>query len=170
MNPNYPWNSNDATIRNEYNKNLLEIYPWLELKKYDPASDSYVPYLEDRYSSTELDSLPDGWRVAFGDSICEELDNVIREQGLLDVYRVVQIKEKYASLRWYSNIYNKEIERIIDKYEEISKFTCISCGKPATKISHGWYQPFCNACANKFDAKSFFSIKDFYREETNDEQ
>ena len=37
-----------------------------------------------------------------------------------------------------------EIQNIIDKYEEISAYTCCECGKPATQITTGWICPYCD--------------------------
>lgn len=56
----------------------------------------------------------------------------------------MQIKEKYGSLRWYSNGSPNGCEYpIINKYEALSKRTCIVCGKSAKYISTGWISPYC---------------------------
>ena len=41
----------------------------------------------------------------------------------------------------------EEIQTIINKYEDISYHTCISCGKPAKYLSTGWICPYCEKCA-----------------------
>ena len=48
------------------------------------------------------------------------------------------------SLRWYDCNTTTDIQKIIDKYEDISMKTCIVCGKPATYISRGWISPYCD--------------------------
>ena len=42
---------------------------------------------------------------------------------------IVQVKEKYGELCVYLNYYYKEIEDIIDEYEEKSCYICEVCGK-----------------------------------------
>ena len=51
------------------------------------------------------------------------------------------------SLRWYDAGASEEIQTIINKYEDISYHTCISCGKPAKYLSTGWICPYCEKCA-----------------------
>lgn len=96
-------------------------------------------------SYTELDSMPNGWRNAFGAQLCEELKQVLKKHKYLYKYRITQIKEKFGELRWYSNGSPEGCEYpIIDKYEKLSRKTCIICGKPATYVSIGWICPYCN--------------------------
>lgn len=98
-------------------------------------------------SYTELDAMPDGWRKAFGIQMCKELKKALKQYNYLYKYRITQIKEKYGSLRWYSNGSPNGCEYpIINKYEDLSRRTCIVCGKPATKISKGWISPYCDNC------------------------
>jgi len=99
------------------------------------------------YSFTELDDMPTGWRKAFGLKMCEEIRKQLTKEGNLYTYEIMQIKEKFGSLRWYDNYSTRAIQNIIDKYEEISKVTCINCGKPAKWISTGWISPWCDKCA-----------------------
>ena len=98
---------------------------------------------------TELDSMPIGWRKAFGIQMCKEIKAELKKIKHLKKYRIMQIKEKYGSLRWYDSGNNIEIQNIIDKYEEISARTCIDCGKPAKYISKGWISPYCENCIDK---------------------
>ena len=114
------------------------------------------------YEFTYLDDMPEGWRKTFGKEICEEIRRVLVKANYLNKYRVIQVKEKYGSLRWYddgapSSIYH-ELQDVIDKYEEMSVRTCIRCGRPATKISLGWISPFCDKCAEKFHNIKFKEI------------
>ena len=95
-------------------------------------------------SYTELDAMPDGWRKAFGIQMCKELKKVLKQYNYLYKYRIMQIKEKYGSLRWYSDGSPNGCEYpIINKYEILSERTCIVCGKPAKYISTRWISPYC---------------------------
>lgn len=97
---------------------------------------------------TELNAMPDGWRKKFGLKMCDEIKEALLSEKdgkeLLKKYRIMQIKEKFGSLRWYDNFSTKKVSEIIDKYEHISMKTCIVCGKPATYISNGWISPYCD--------------------------
>lgn len=96
---------------------------------------------------TELNSMPIGWRKAFGIQMCKEIKQALKKHNYLYNYRIMQIKEKYGSLRWYDTGAPEEIQTIINKYEDISYHTCISCGKPAKYLSTGWICPYCEKCA-----------------------
>ena len=101
---------------------------------------------EYNYEYTELDSMPDGWRKAFGEQMCDEIQKELVAAGLVDDFRIVQIKEKYGSLRFYFDGGNKAIHDIVSKYEKLSARTCIDCGAPATRVTTGWICPCCDSC------------------------
>ena len=134
-----------------YNKQLIEKYPWLLPRNVwtDKVEDNYD------YSYTLLDEMPDGWRKAFGEQLCEELQQALLKDGEQAVkdYRIEQIKEKYAALRWYDNYSTEATRKVIDKYEVLSMKTCIQCGKPATKYTCGWIVPICDTCGNSSTAR-----------------
>lgn len=101
---------------------------------------------------TAFDSIPKGWRNAFGLQMCEEIKKALMQHGgikSLLSYKILQIKEKFGSLRWYDAYSNQEIMNIIDKYEDISYNTCIVCGKPAKYRTSGWICPYCEDCVPK---------------------
>ena len=75
-------------------------------------------------------------------------------------YRIVQIKEKYGSLRWYDYGNTAAGRDILRKYEKVSVRTCIRGGKPATRIRTGWISPYCDACCPKNEL--YISIKEYY--------
>lgn len=109
---------------------------------------------------TELDAMPKGWRKKFGIQICKEIKQSLLKAGgrkALNAYRITQIKEKFGSLRWYDYGGTEEMfNTIIPKYEELSRKTCIDCGKPAKYISRGWISPYCEDCAK--DKDDYISI------------
>lgn len=115
-------------------------------KGFWPGNPDEIPEYD--YERTELDDMPDGWRKAFGEAICQEIMDELVAHNLVDDYRITQIKEKWGFLHWYDNGCTSKIwKEIIPKYEELSMRTCIHCGKPATKISTGWISPWCDECA-----------------------
>ena len=53
---------------------------------------------------------------------------------------ILQVKEKYGSLRVYLNYYYKEIEELIQEYEEKSCYMCGECGgKGEIRNINNWY-------------------------------
>lgn len=126
-------------IRSKFKLRLYRILRWFDDNVLDR-----ILFLPDH---TELDAMPDGWRKAFGIQMCKEIKAALKlHKGALRKYRIVQIKEKFGGLRWYDNWSTAEVMKVIKKYEHISYFTCIDCGKPATKMSTGWICPYCDDC------------------------
>lgn len=132
------------------NKRLIKRYPFLAIR--DWRTDKPIDY-----EFTYLDDIPSGWRKAFGIQMCEEIREILIKGNYLNNYRVAQVKEKFGALRWYdegaSDSIYRELQDIINKYEEISARTCIWCGRPATKISLGWISPWCDNCADRMGGK-----------------
>ena len=139
--------SDDELAKVAYNKALLEKYPWLT-----PYNVCTGKPLEDyNYEYTWADDIPKGWRLAFGDQMLEELDQLLRKYNFRDEYRIVQIKEKFGGLRWYDDdgFPEEGYEEYRDwlcKYEDLSFKTCIDCGKPAIGFTKGWIVPLCKDC------------------------
>lgn len=100
----------------EFNKALISKYPWLTPRNRW-ADD--IPRDYD-YSYTELDNMPDGWRSAFGDQMVEEIHQQLVKYDFVDRYRIIQIKEKYGSLRWYDS--GTPIGKLSEDYREISTY------------------------------------------------
>lgn len=168
---NYKRLSTEEKIK--FNKSLIKRFPFLLPRKAWTGE-----VVEDYdYTWTEADCIPDGWLVAFGEIFLEELREELIKFDFLDKYRVVQIKEKYGSLRFYdagcpkdSNIYD-----IIEKYSTLSENICIDCGKPDVPMVYdSWISPYCPECWLKKeksywgDKKSNTEIIDMYKHMTKD--
>ena len=135
-------------------KELKTRYPFLIPRNRftDKICDGIGMTQEEYDNWSELDDMPDGWRKAFGEQMCEEIYQALLKNGgeeAVNKYRIIQIKEKWGYLHWYDSNGNAEINKVIRKYEDISEKTCITCGKPATKISLGWISPYCDNCADE---------------------
>lgn len=147
------------------NRELCEKYPFLIPRNrwsgmriteaqnggFWPGDPDEIPEYDWEY--TELDDMPDGWRKAFGEQLCEELKQELLKAGgqeALEKYMIVQIKEKFGYLRWYDNgCTERWYSEILPKYEALSERTCIRCGKKAAFISTGWISPWCEECAEE---------------------
>lgn len=108
-----------------------------------------------------LDPLPNGWMKEIIPQLKDELFNALGTYA--DCIMFHQIKEKFGELTVYWNFPDMEhfseddcaeleelvpcIEDIIKKYKDISKNTCVVCGKPATyTTTWGYIAPFCDDC------------------------
>ena len=152
-------NSTNEEEKKQFNRELCEKYPWLI-----PTNRWTGEIVEDYdYDYTELDSMPEGWRIAFGDQMVEELNQELVKGGFVNDYRITQIKEKYGGLRWYDNGNTKEGYNIINKYESLSQRTCICCGKPAKYITFGWISPFCEDCIKDIE-DDYETVEEYFGE------
>lgn len=129
------------------NERLVKQYPWLT-----PTNRWTGKIVEDYdYSWTELDAMPSGWLAAFGEAMCEDINKVLMTwpESARKEFRITQIKEKYGELRFYTNCTTEELGKVIQKYTDLSRKTCIVCGAPATRVTTGWISPYCDNCVSK---------------------
>ena len=132
------------------NRRLVKQFPFLLPRNIftDKTPEDYC------YTHTLLDLLPDTWYKAFGEDLCKDLKKILIEDGLLDDFRIEEIKEKYGTLRIYTNFTSDKIDEVLRKYEDLSMMTCICCGKPATHYNtSGWINFVCKNCAEKDSRK-----------------
>ena len=138
---------------------LCGKYPFL-IPRYEWNGEIIEEY---DYTSTYLDDMPDGWKKAFGEMICEEIKQELVRCNYLNEYRILQIKEKYGELYWYDNgtPIDCKVPEIIDKYSALSQNICIICGKPDVPIiDSGWISPYCKEC--------YTTPSDWYKKEHPD--
>lgn len=162
----------------EDNKRLCDRYPFIvpwnlfsgmliteaQHGGYYPGNPTAVPDYD--YEYTLLDNMPDGWNQAFGEKMCEEIREALIKDDDLDRWRIVQLKDKYGAMKLYDNgiKQNSRVHDIVRKYENISAWTCIVCGKPATRITTGWIAPFCDDCCINCAGDRSVAIEDYYKE------
>jgi hypothetical protein len=84
------------------------------------------------------------------DKIQDLLDSGTEEQ--LSPFEVLQVKEKYATLRVYYYGGNDAIEALVEELEDACDNTCETCGKSPAKVyeSHMWYKTLCEECGNSY--------------------
>jgi hypothetical protein len=118
----------------------LNQYPWLK------GSSQYVG--EDNDGFDLLDCLPDGWVKAFGKLLCEDLDREIKRAGLEKEFQLLDMKEKYGTIRIYCSPTTPAIRNIIRTYERISESVCSCCGtiEDVRMVTFGWVSPYCKQC------------------------
>jgi len=90
----------------------------------------------------------DGWYEIIY-QLCERLEPLV---AALDdggaAFQVLQVKEKFGALRFYTDGSNDEIEAEIDAASELSVKTCEVCGNPGNNEADetGWWKTLCVAC------------------------
>lgn len=133
------------------NKSLIEKYPWL-YPHYGWSGEKVIDF---NYTWTELDAMPNGWREAFGELLCEEIQEELEKYNFVDEYSIAQIKEKFGGLRWYDNGIPSgcKVHEIIENYSALSEYICINCGELDVPSTDGWITPVCKECIKKMNFK-----------------
>ena len=80
----------------------------------------------------------------------EQKEKYGRGEGCSQVV-AVQIKEKFGTLRFYTNGGNDQIYGMIRMAESMSAVTCEECGAPGTTRGRGWIYTACDAHAREED-------------------
>jgi hypothetical protein len=65
---------------------------------------------------------------------------------------LLQVKEKFGTLRVYLSSESDDMFGIIQYYETLSSHLCELCGEFYTakmRVRHGWYKTLCNKCAKE---------------------
>lgn len=74
-------------------------------------------------------------------------------------YKVVQVKEKFGTLRYYIDAYPtdeaeyKRFAEVIREAESKTEITCELCGQEGTLRSGGWIRTLCDSCEAAREAK-----------------
>lgn len=124
----------------EEEKRIVAEYPFLRLRDIDGTVD-----MESKFPMMGLE-IPTGWYKLFF-QMCSDIKPLLEKEGVLDNFYFLQCKEKFNTLRCYSNnAASQEVEDIISKYENMATSVCTLCGKPATCVSTGYWASFCDDC------------------------
>lgn len=81
--------------------------------------------------------------------------------------KIVQVKEKYAGLRIYTDYSNKELDAVINQVERQSLTMCEECGKPGKVRGQGWYYTSCDIHAKNGDTPHKYQPGDKNAKEEN---
>lgn len=73
---------------------------------------------------------------------------------------IVQIKEKFGTLRFYYHGGNERVEALVDFAEAMSGVTCEECGAPGKIDDIGWIKTHCAAHRRNDPSKSFLDIEE----------
>jgi len=93
----------------------------------------------------------DGWYDIL-DTLLSDITKFYQENhpDEIDDFKVLQVKEKYGTLRFYVSGTYDEVFDMIDWAELESENTCEKCGKPGIlRCDNYWYYTACDDCARK---------------------
>ena len=81
----------------------------------------------------------DGWFDIIFD-LCKDVQQEVNNSSCQQVV-AVQVKEKFAGLRFYASGGNEVTDAIVNKYSKLSSKTCeMTGGKGYLCEKHGWYK------------------------------
>lgn len=87
----------------------------------------------------------DGWLPVI-DRLCEKIQTNVDKRGIKQI-EAEQVKEKYASLCFYVNYHDKEINGMIREAQHEASAICEKCGKGGhVREDDGWLQVLCDDC------------------------
>lgn len=106
-----------------------------------------------------------GWAIAFGAELINDMEIAKKNTYILpdendkdnvfdSKFKLVQIKEKFGSLRFYADGMTEAMSTVASVYETISYHACIKCGNIQNIArTDEWIQPICRQCARLEDSK-----------------
>lgn len=109
----------------------------------------------------------DGWESIIR-AACEQAEPLIKKwlkENPNDrdfMPRLMQVKEKYGTLRMYWSSYPKGFDKIERDAEKKSAKTCETCGKPGKVRGRGWYYCSCLTCAKPEDRDNLEYLENEY--------
>ncbi len=124
-------------MRKELQDKLYKKYPKLFSQKDLPISQTCMCWGIE---------CGDGWYDIL-DKFCDKLTKYLETSDIGDV-TFSQVKEKYGSLRVYTDGGDDIVDNMLSDLEDESEKVCMMCGNTPAKIrSHcGWYTSMCDAC------------------------
>ena len=81
-----------------------------------------------------------GWKA-----LIDPLTTLCRKEGVA----ILQIKEKFGTLRFYVGSAPDHVRDAIDAAERRSAETCEQCGGKGKRRDDGWIRTLCSKCAKK---------------------
>jgi len=88
-----------------------------------------------------LTSVGGGWS-SLVNRIFDKLESI---EGTV---KIIQVKEKFAGLRVYTDYVNDELQKVINEAERESFKMCETCGKSGKVRGKGWYYTSCDEHAS----------------------
>lgn len=111
----------------------------------DKEFELYIPYPFELFGV----ECGKGWNKLI-QPLFEYIENYNQNKAKDEQIKVLQVKEKFGSLRYYTNFTTPELRDMIDDAEDRSYHTCEICGS-TENIGHttGWITTLCHDCVKK---------------------
>lgn len=94
----------------------------------------------------------DGWFDLIWE-LSEDIEKILKDvepDPDCEPFEIIQVKQKFAGLRVYTNWSTHSIDERIAKAEEDSYYVCEHCGMPGEKTSDGhWLLVSCHDCKGR---------------------
>ena len=89
-------------------------------------------------------TVRDGWFDLLW-RLCEDLEPLVAEVELKSgqKFEVLQVKEKFFGMRFYTNLHSEAIWERIQAAALESRRTCEICGQPGTQPEGAWFRTRC---------------------------
>lgn len=131
----------------EKRKKVIEEYKKKRKKEMEEHPERFEPQYPYELFGIECG---DGWKHLY-EPIIDYISEYNKDKGDDEKIEIHQIKEKFASLRFYTNFYTDELMKMIRKAEEESEHTCEVCGKYIEKpiVENHWWYAECEECHKK---------------------
>jgi len=123
-------------MTNEKTQYLFNTYPEIFAGKDEPITQNLMAFGFE---------CSDGWFEVIN-NLCSKIMEHCKINNI-SIPKALQVKEKYASLRFYVVSADDTVYNLIDNAEEQSEKTCEVCGVSGIKRNFsGWFQTLCNQC------------------------
>ena len=125
--------------------NIIDVLCWYLHHKYDDAVSRHE-YLVSRLGKPRFGEKG----VAVTQEDVDDAKSRVEEEAE-KVPTVVQVKEKFGTLRFYVNGATETQYNYISFAESMSACTCETCGKPGKRLGGGWIYTSCEEHAHNDD-------------------
>lgn len=125
-------------MKTELQEKLYNKYPEIFRQKDLPMSQTCMCWGIDHGN---------GWYDIL-DNLCAIIQSHVRYHKLPQV-EAVQVKEKYGTLRFYTNHTDEYVSGAIGMAERMTGVTCEVCGSPGKTYTQGWWVTRCEEHARK---------------------
>lgn len=138
------------SMKKELEQALAERFPFMRRGPSIGEQHTACGRVEDLYSAFGLE-MDDGWFQLIWD-MCGEITAVYAAVGQTPDLVVDQVKEKYGTLRFYWHPregavfreLHRQVDDIVDRYEEKSACVCECCGAPGELRDLPWMLTLCD--------------------------
>jgi len=98
----------------------------------------------------------DGWFNLIW-KLCEDIEKL----NPPDDFEIVQVKQKFGTLRFYYSNAPDGVWELVSQAETDSETICETCGKEGTLRAGGWWETICDACVKNKEEENRKRIENY---------